>query len=920
MSNPLSQGKGKDIQETGILVDTGNDREKAWSDLKKNLEQLTDAKSVHGNEKLLVSNVLHFSNLAFLLGKGLQESYKFLKTAQKVAKDSGDQRSEALIKLHIGRYYYFSKDRHASLSFLADGKSIIESLGDEDILAQSAEFIGFYYHIQGRYYEARPFFERAARIYESADARLVCNPTGPLWLSFCTSYLGDFDLAIGTLDYYRRLALGRSDQSMAAYIRAVLGYVLLMIRRKKEAVFHLSGAQREAQKANNSMALRSSGAFLAYYHFLEGRLRESRDVLQEAFEYGKQTGIITHYGTPFVLELLFEYHRSRIDPISIFPYRKEIEKQISGPNIHLRGVALRLKAMEEALAKSDTSQIEAHLAESERCLIQSGDRIQLAKTRLEFARLKVIQKDKINAKFYAQKAWKNLSGYQDEYYPDDLKPLLNVGNQIGERWSQDDFFERFMNMIKNLMPSAQLDDLLNRVVSATNRFFGAERGGLFWFDKENPHLRPELRAARNLTEKETLGESFKPQLALVLKAHRTTEPQVVKLNTVNRWPQNIKAILCLPIEVGGETRGVLYHDNSYLNSGFDFLKKHQLVQFADCLTAYITQTERYSRHTEYLTKDKITASERADENEIVTNSQIMKKLLNQTDRIAASDSTVLLLGETGVGKELFANRLHRMSKRRDGPMVVVDPTTLPENLFESELFGHERGSFTGADRRKIGRIELAHRGTLFIDEVGEIPKAIQVKLLRAIQEKTLVRIGGYKEIKSDFRLIAATNRNLVEDVAAGLFREDLYFRLNVLPINIPPLRERIEDIPLLARHFMQRYALKHHQPSPKLRPLDESRLKGYHWPGNVRELQNIIERTVLLSDGISLDIMLPTEKLPLEDQFFTDHPSLDELQRRYIQYTLELTGGKISGPGGAAEMLEMKRQTLQKRMKKLGLT
>ena len=900
------------------VMDISEDRETSWSELKAKLKHLKNPQNAYEDQKTIISSILHFSNLSFFLGKGLKESHGYLKKAQRMAERIGDQRSQALITLHIGRHYYFSKARHESLSYLSKGKLIINNIGDEDILTQSNEFIGFYYHVQGLYYKARPYFEQAARSYESEDARLVHNPIGPLWLSFCTSYLGDFHLAIGTLDYYRRLALARSDESMAAYTRAVLGYVLLMIRRKKEAVFHLSGAQREARKTNNTMALRSSGAFLAYYHFLEGRLEESRNVLEEALEHGRQLGIIGHYGTPFVLELLLEYHLSSIDPISFFPFHQEITRQLSGPNIHLHGVALRLRAMEKAHTQNGIDTVEADLTESEQCLIRSGDRIQLAKTRLELARLKIRQGDKTNAKFYVQKAWKNLSGYQDEYFPEDLKPLLNIQHPDGG-WPQEDSFGRFMTMIKDLMPSTNLDELLHRVVSATNRLFEAERGGLFWFDREDAKQPTRLRASCNLTEKETLDESFAPQHSLVLKAYRTNEPQIVKQKTVDRWPQNIQATLCLPIAVGKDTRGVLYHDNSYVNSGFDFLKKYQLVQLAECLTAYIIQIQNYSRKTEYLTAEKITAIERAHKNEIIGDSPPMRKVLDQVDRIAASDSTVLLLGETGVGKELFANRLHRMSRRNDGPMVVVDPTTIPENLFESELFGHERGAFTGADRRRIGRVELAHKGTLFIDEVGEIPKAIQVKLLRAIQEKTLVRIGGHKEIKSDFRLIAATNRDLAKDVAAGLFREDLYFRLNVVPVTIPPLRERGNDIPLLATHYLKRYALKHHQPCLKLTPLDESRLKGYRWLGNVRELQNIMERAVLFSDGSSLDIMLPSEKEEPADRFFADHPTMDDMQRRYIQYAIGLANGKISGPGGAAELLDMKRQTLQKRMKKLGI-
>jgi len=297
----------------------------------------------------------------------------------------------------------------------------------------------------------------------------------------------------------------------------------------------------------------------------------------------------------------------------------------------------------------------------------------------------------------------------------------------------------------------------------------------------------------------------------------------------------------------------------------------------------------------------------------------MNETLAKADRIAASDSTVLILGETGVGKELLAQRIHMMSQRSEKPFVIVDPTTIPENLVESELFGHEKGAFTGADRQKRGRLELAHSGTLFIDEVGEIPKSIQVKLLRVIQERTFVRVGGNRTLHPDFRLIVATSRDLASEVAAGRFREDLYYRLNVVPLTLPPLRERKEDIPLLAGYFLDRYASKYNRAEVRLRPQDKDRLKGYNWPGNVRELENVMERTVLLSTDERLEFKLPTEGKTVPGQFFSDYPTLDEIQRRYIRHVLKKTGGKVGGPAGAAEILGMKRTSLNNRMKRLGL-
>jgi len=297
----------------------------------------------------------------------------------------------------------------------------------------------------------------------------------------------------------------------------------------------------------------------------------------------------------------------------------------------------------------------------------------------------------------------------------------------------------------------------------------------------------------------------------------------------------------------------------------------------------------------------------------------MQVIYELIEDIAPTDATVLIQGESGTGKELVARAIHKRSVRKNRPFIVINCSAYPATLLESELFGHEKGAFTGADRRKPGRLELAHRGTLFIDEVGEVPKSIQIKLLRVLQEKEFVRIGGRRPIKSDFRLVAATNRDLEEEVAKGRFRKDLYYRLNVVTLTLPPLRDRGEDIIMLARHFLAYYSGKNNVPELKLTDEDQARLTNHDWPGNVRELKNIMERATILNTIEGLELHLKPESRLFITHPFADTPSLNEIQRRYIRHVLNKTGGKIAGPGGAAELLCMKRTTLYNRMKKLGM-
>ena len=637
-------------------------------------------------------------------------------------------------------------------------------------------------------------------------------------------------------------------------------------------------------------------------------------------EYGKSTGLISQYASPWALEHLFELNRLEMQPVPGLDYYQEIERRLKEPNIHLRGAAHRLRAMDAIARKEDASVIEAELKLSEDLLRRSGDPIQLAKTRLELACLKLNEKDTEKARYYAKKAWHGFSGYGDVFFPDNLRHLLivNTSKRADPDWGEE-LTDKFVSMIQDLAPSADLDVLMTKAVEATNRFFGAERGGLFWFSRHGNNERPVFRGAYNLTHNEVFSEEFKSNLALVVKAFRGKGPQVARVEGEGYWPHKVRAILCIPFGMKGRSQGVLYHDNAYVEDCFDFLEKPMLVRLGNSLNTYIERIHAFSKSLEQSAIEKLCVNGYPDRVKIVTKSKKMEKILDQVDRVAASDSTILILGETGVGKELLAHRIHRVSRRNDGPFIIVDSTTIPESLVESELFGHEKGAFTGADRRKAGRLELAHGGTLFIDEIGEIPKSVQVKLLRALQEKTVVRLGGSQAISSDFRLVVATNRDLAAEVAAGRFREDLYYRINVVPIILPPLRERQEDVPVLSRHFLAKFAAKYNRSSFRLLPEDEARLLAYHWPGNVRELQNIIERAVILSVGEDLDLQLPEEGRTYAFQFYADHPTLDELQRRYIQHAVEKTGGKIGGPGGAAAFLGIKRTTLQNRMKKLGI-
>jgi PAS domain S-box-containing protein len=328
------------------------------------------------------------------------------------------------------------------------------------------------------------------------------------------------------------------------------------------------------------------------------------------------------------------------------------------------------------------------------------------------------------------------------------------------------------------------------------------------------------------------------------------------------------------------------------------------------------ELERKEREKQYLEEELNLEHSFED---IIGESGKLKQVLKQVETVASTDATVLILGETGTGKDLIARAIHHLSPRRERTFVKLNCAAIPTGLLESELFGHEKGAFTGAISQKIGRLELAHQGTLFLDEVGDLPPELQPKLLRALQEKEFERLGGTRTIPVDVRLVAATNRNLEKMVADREFRSDLYYRLRVFPVTIPPLRDRREDIPLLVRYFVTKHARQMDKRIETIPPDVMKALARWSWPGNVRELENFIERAVILTKGVALRIPLAELQSSAAEAAPADDSTLETTEREHILRVLRETKGLIAGPKGAAARLGLKRTTLNSKLKKLGI-
>jgi transcriptional regulator with GAF, ATPase, and Fis domain len=383
----------------------------------------------------------------------------------------------------------------------------------------------------------------------------------------------------------------------------------------------------------------------------------------------------------------------------------------------------------------------------------------------------------------------------------------------------------------------------------------------------------------------------------------------------------IKSVLRLPFNLKmGKSAHIIFSsrkNNAYTTKHLSILE-HCIAQISlalDNLLAF-----KQLRQEKMYLEEEIKTDHNFEE--IVGTSAALRKVFQKVSQVASTGSTVLIQGETGTGKELIARAIHKLSPQKDRTLLKVNCAALSPQLIESELFGHEKGSFTGATERRIGKFELANDGTIFLDEIGELPLELQAKILRVLQEKEIERIGGKNTLRIDIRIIAATNRDLPKMISEGEFRSDLFYRLHVFPIYLPPLRERKEDIPLLAEHFLLKAAKKMHKDIESITDESLTEMLNYNWPGNVRELEHVIEKAVILSEGKTISVKIanavnyPTNIASWDAARFK---TLKELESQHILKVLKHCKGKVRGEDGAATVLDIKPTTLESRMKKLGI-
>jgi formate hydrogenlyase transcriptional activator len=500
-----------------------------------------------------------------------------------------------------------------------------------------------------------------------------------------------------------------------------------------------------------------------------------------------------------------------------------------------------------------------------------------------------------------------------------------------------------LELTSHVVSNLEFRDLLRAVVASTRRVMSCEGAGITLPDSDNTHLRiyaMDFPFSDESVQEESLipiDEDLSGAVFRTGKLWCGSVQEARRLGMKDTAQAEVGTVCILPLVSRGRVLGlfgvVKYQDNAFNSDDMEFL-----TQIGNQVAIAVENALAFGQIREL--KDKLAQEKLYLEDEIrsemnfaqiVGKSASLRRVLKHVETVAPTDSTVLIYGDTGTGKELIARAIHDLSPRRSKPFVKLNCAAIPMGLLESELFGHEKGAFTGAIAQRIGRFEVANGGTIFLDEIGEIPLELQTKLLRVLQEREFERLGSSRTLRTDARLIAATNRDLEAMVAEQKFRSDLFFRLNVFPVHVPPLRERQGDIPLLVRHFTQQFSRRMNRVIETIPSAAMDALCRYHWPGNIRELQNVIERAVIISSGpvLSVDVTDlkfpkagPPEEKPSAPKSTNGalHDVLEETERQEILKALKECNWVVAGPNGAAAHLAMKRSTLQLRMQKLGIT
>ncbi len=856
----------------------------------------------------------------------LKQQRALLERALEFSKDNEDVHRQVVVVLHLAQVLKSSGDYTLAKCLFDEGWHLANRLGDKAMLKQAALFTADFLFWQGRVADAVARYEEVIGNLEefSLDESTMkaCATLG-----WCYSICGQTARGVGLIKAVQDRSDAMNFQYVKNYASLMLVLSLLEARLVTEAKTYLFDLLKKPEEILGNYILWAANAAMAFVLFHDGDLEQSFHYQKKAYRKSKEFGWPHHRG-PWN----FEYLEALEEAGFVHPemnYDSELKRLSQWPDIYMQGVGLRYKAqrlLKEPGQTRTRREAISDLKRSIELLSEAGARLELARSQILLARQWLGTDNEKDARHLLEMAWEILSSVNESLFPQDLKQFLHQEDK------QSLLINTLVEIGNCLGTLRDRKQLLERIITLTMQITFAERGAFFWIGQGG---RLELAASRNLDQEMIKSGDFKPRYETIKQVAATGRECIEGSIPSSGGKGDGKAkgwSIYIPILLRRRILGVLYLDNSLMRFPLseDFLAmlkviSNQVGVALDNVRAYEEIAELRDRLEEETQFYRMKLKALPESGMIVGKSKAICKVLQQIEKVAPTDSSVLIIGETGVGKELVAKAIHALSPRKEGPFIPVSTATLEQGVIASELFGHEKGAFTGALKTRRGRFELADKGTLFLDDVENLTPEVQTRLLRAIQEKRFERVGGTESIRSDFRLITATNQDLDSLVKKGKFRSDLYYRLKVFPIHVPPLRERKEDIPLLALHFLDIYKKKFGKNIKGISKQSMQRLMEYSWPGNVRELQHVIERSTILTDGDLLVVPALEETSSEKGTFLTpilrvsQFLPLRELERRYIIEVLKRCGWKVSGKHGAAQILEIKPTTLYAKMKKLNI-
>jgi len=869
------------------------------------------------SDTLLAETVIGRSKVSLSIND-FTGTISLLREAQRRTRRATLKSLHTILTLYLASLEHLRGNIGAAKKYFTAGRALARVQSDPLVVRNLLSGSVIHYSYCGRFQEAIQCLESIEpMLFNKLQFRRLSLIMG-IVLGVTYGLVGRLSQGLGLLNQLRETALALPDQASAAHASVNMGILLFMKKDLDGALRTISESLQLSPKPDLYTQFYGS-LYLACIYLKKNDISESQKHLAFALQIWEKNPFTL---TGQLLEFGLATEQGRFPATHRLSLEKEIHTALLSENVYVRGLGWRYKAKLQEIRKESQESILQSLKKSLACLKSSGCGIELAETMQALGRFYLQRGRARRAKRTIEEAASLLRQYGAGDVADDLKP------QLQPSWTRDDLLDTILTAGSEVVALNDIREVTRRILTGAMKITGGERGGIFIKSADSSQPGFEILAAKNLTLEDTLKPAFHRSKEMIAKSAKTGLGLVDNPEGAATGESDdkdpLKSRIFVPLLLRGETIGVLYQDNRIIRTTFKEQDLKVLSYFASLAAIALDNAFAYKeirRLNQRLNEEKQYLEEQQQGGlhleDFVAASPAIKKVLALVEQVASTESTVCISGETGVGKEMVARAVHQYSRRSDKPFIRVNCSALPETLIHSELFGHEKGAFTGADKRRLGRFELADGGTLFLDEIGEMSLDLQVRLLRVLQTREFERVGGSESIRSDFRLVAATNRDLSKAVVEGRFREDLYYRLNVFPIPVPPLRQRPEDIAPLALHFLKKHSEKSGKNFTGIPAPDMQQLQAYHWPGNVRELENVIERGVILNrEGV---FRVPEFHPGEREDGRPGAATLEDMERRFIAETLQKTNWKIYGPGGAAQLLGLNHSTLYSRMKKLNI-